>query len=99
MSKRIVVGLDGSPYAKSALNLAIRRARIYNSTLIGVTVIDRPSIEHLSVGAQPGALQISEETVSTMLNDAKRHSEDLIAQFRMTCDLADIKHDLHGNTV
>lgn len=93
MSKRIVVGLDGSPYARSALEMAMRRASVYKGTLVGVAVIDRPSIEHVAVGAQPGAFQIAEQTVSTMLNDAKEHAENLIAQFRMDCDLHGIAHE------
>ncbi len=93
MSKRIVVGLDGSPYAKSALEMAIRRSRLYNGTIIGVAVIDRPSIENLGTGAQPGAFQMSESAVSTMLNDAKNHAEELIAQFRMACDIANVQHE------
>lgn len=93
MSKRIVVGLDGSPYANSAVNMAIRRAKLYEGTLIGVAVIDRPNIEQLAMGAQPGAFQMSEHAVSTMLNQAKDHAEALIAQFRMTCDLASVPHE------
>jgi len=93
MSKRIVVGLDGSPYADSALRMAVRRARVYDGTVIGVSVIDRPSIEQLAAGAQPGAIQMSEHTVSSMLNDAKRHAEELIARFRMTCDLEKVAHE------
>ncbi len=93
MSKRIVVGLDGSPYAKTALEMAIRRAKLYKGTLIGVAVIDRPSIEQLAAGAQPGGFQLAESTVSAMLNDAKDHAENLIAQFRMECDLHEIAHE------
>ncbi len=93
MSKRIVVGLDGSPFARSAMDQAIRRARIYQSTIIGMAVIDRPSIEQLAAGAQPGAFQMSDHTVSSMLNDAKQHAEELIAEFRMTCDLEKVAHE------
>lgn len=93
MSKRIVVGLDGSPHSTSAVDMAIRRAKVYDGTLIGVAVIDRPSIEQLAVGAQPGAFQMSEHAVSTMLNEAKQHAEELIARFRMTCDLDGVAHE------
>ncbi len=93
MSKRIVVGLDGSPYSKTALGMAIRRAKLYKGTLIGVAVIDRPSIEHLAAGAQPGGFQLAESTVSGLLNDAKSHAENLIAQFRMECDQHEIAHE------
>ena len=93
MSKRIVVGLDGSPYSRSALDMAMRRAKVYQGTIVGVAVIDRPSNEQLAAGAQPGAFQMSEHTVSSMLNDAKTHAEELIAQFRMTCDLENVAHE------
>lgn len=93
MSKRIVVGLDGSPYAKSALEMALRRAKIYKGTLVGVAVIDRPSIEQVAVGAQPGAFQMAERAVSAMLNDAKDHAENLIAQFRLECDIQGVPHE------
>jgi nucleotide-binding universal stress UspA family protein len=86
MSKRIVVGLDGSPYADSALKMAIRRAKLYDGTVIGVAVIDRPNIEQIAAGAQPGAIQMSGNAVSTMLNDAKERAEKLIATFRMECE-------------
>ncbi|MCB2204764.1 universal stress protein [bacterium] len=93
MSKRIVVGLDGSSYAQSALEMAMRRARVYGSTIIGMAVIDRPSIEQIAAGAQPGAFQMSEVTVSSMLNDAKQHAEELILRFRETCDGESIAHE------
>lgn len=86
MSKRIVVGLDGSPYADSAVQMAIRRAKMYDGTVIGVAVIDRPNIEQIAAGAQPGAIQMSGNAVSTMLNDAKERAEKLIALFRMECE-------------
>ena len=41
---------------------------MYRSTIIGVAVIDRPSIEQLAAGAQPGAFHMSEGTVSAMLS-------------------------------
>jgi nucleotide-binding universal stress UspA family protein len=93
MSKRIVVGLDGSPYSNSAMEMAIRRAKVYQGMVIGVAVIDRPNIEQLAAGAQPGAFQMSEAAVSSLLNDAKEHAEKLIAQFRMTCDRSEVLHE------
>ena len=73
--------------------MAIRRANVYKGTLVGVAIIDRPSIEHVAIGAQPGAFQMAEKTVSAMLNDAKGHAENLIAQFRMECDIHGIPHE------
>ena len=85
MSMRIVIGLDGSPYAESALQMALRRAKRYGSTLIGVGGVDRPSIEQIEIGASPGSLQLSQDASSKMLNEAKRCAEELIAAFRDVC--------------
>ena len=93
MSKRIVVGLDGSPFAAGALYVALRRAKVYGSTLIGVAVIDRPRIEQTAAGAHPGAIQMSESTVSTLLNDAKARAETLIEEFRRACDSEQVPHE------
>ncbi|MBR9974524.1 MAG: universal stress protein [Bacteroidetes bacterium] len=93
MSKRIVVGLDGSPYATHALEMAMRRATVYDGVVVGVAVIDRPSIEQLAAGAQPGAFQMSDSAVSSLLNDAKEHAERLIAEFRNTCDMHEVLHE------
>ncbi len=85
MSKRIVVGLDGSPYAQSALDLAVRRAKMYQSTIIGISVVDVPIIEQLSTGAQPGAMFISSAALTSSLNDAKEQAQSHIAKFRDLC--------------
>jgi nucleotide-binding universal stress UspA family protein len=90
MSKRIVVGLDGSPYAQTALDLAVRRAKLYKSTIIGITVVDVPIIEQISAGAQPGAMYITSTALTSSLNEAKEQAQDHIAQFRKICASEDI---------
>ncbi len=86
MSKRIVVGLDGSSHSRGALQLALRRALHYDATLIGVSVIDQPVIEQIDVGAYPGALHLSHENAGRLLAEAKLRAERLIADFRKACE-------------
>ncbi|MDH7516398.1 MAG: universal stress protein [Bacteroidota bacterium] len=93
MSKRIVVGLDGSSYARGALELAVRRAHHYRSTLIGVSVVDRPAIEQVEIGAYPAALHVSHETISRLLNEAKERAQRRIAEFRAVCEAEGIPHE------
>jgi nucleotide-binding universal stress UspA family protein len=93
MSRRIVVGLDGSPYSASALDLALRRAQFYRATVIGVAVIDQPAIEHLAIGAPPGVLQLSHESLSVVFVNAKKRAETLIAAFRALCTKAGVEHE------
>ena len=85
MSKRIIVGLDGSPHAKAALQLAIRRAKLYKSTVIGMTVVDVPMIEQISAGAQPGAMYLSPTALTSTLNEAKELAQQRITEFRSLC--------------
>jgi nucleotide-binding universal stress UspA family protein len=73
--------------------MAMRRAKVYDGVVVGVAVIDRPSIEQLAAGAQPGAFQMSESAVSSLLNDAKQHAERLISGFRTACDMQEILHE------
>jgi nucleotide-binding universal stress UspA family protein len=82
MSRRIVVGLDGSLYSRNATRLAIRRALVYNATLIGVAVVNQPRIEQLSYGAQPGAMYISNTSVATLLEQAKQHAQAAMDEFK-----------------
>jgi nucleotide-binding universal stress UspA family protein len=86
MSKRIVVGLDGSAHSTQALRLALRRVKDYRGVLVGMAVVDQPSIEHIAIGAQPGAFEMTDRSVSIAVKEAKRRAEDLIAGFRQTCE-------------
>jgi len=75
------------------MNIAIRRAQRYKGTLIGVTIIDTPGIGKLSRGAQPGAIHMSEDSNSALINDAKRYAEALITHFRERCDRQSVAHE------
>ncbi len=90
MSTRLVVGLDGSPFAARALEAGLRRASRHGSTLIGVAVIDQPAIEQVEVGAYPGSIQLSHETVSRLFNEAKVRAQQSIENFRDLCTRADV---------
>ncbi len=93
MSRRIVVGLDGSEYAESALALALRRAQLYDAVLIGVAVIDTEYIEYTESGAQPGALELSHHSAEVRLNRAKDRAELLIEDFRGRCNAEGARHE------
>ena len=93
MSRRIVIGLDGSRHAASALRMALRRAKQYGSTLIGVGIIDMPNIEPVDLGVYQGAIAVSAELSSEQFNDAKQHAERLIAAFRTVCDENGVAHE------
>ena len=44
MLKGILVGLDGSPFSESAVELGIRWAKRHDALLVGLGIIDEPTI-------------------------------------------------------
>lgn len=93
MSRRIVVGLDGSQHSDNALSLAFRRCRDYQGVVVGMAVVDQPGIEHIALGAQPGAFELTDRSVSVVVEQAKHRAQDLIARFRSTCTKEGISHE------
>jgi nucleotide-binding universal stress UspA family protein len=93
MSKRIVVGLDGSPHSANALRLALRRIKDYQGVLVGMAVIDQPTIERIAAGAQPGAFELTDRSVSIAVEHAKRRAQDLIAEFRSVCVSEGVRYE------
>lgn len=85
MSKRIVVGLDPSDYSKMAVTLACIRASLYDGTVIGVGIIDKPGIEASSRGAGVGAGHYAKRTREHHIKEAEQTVSALLAEFRDTC--------------
>lgn len=44
MLKSVLIGVDGSPYGNSAIDLGIRWARLFDASLVGLGVVDEPEI-------------------------------------------------------
>ena len=86
MSNRIVVGLDGSPSSEQAFRLALRRIKNFHGVMVGFAVVDQPSIEHIAAGAQPGAFELTDRSVSVVVEQAKKRAQNLIAAFRTRCE-------------
>lgn len=85
MSKRIVVGLDPSEYSKMAVNLACIRASLFDGTVIGVGIIDKPGIEAASHGAGVGAGHYAKRSREHHITEAEEKVTALIAEFQATC--------------
>jgi nucleotide-binding universal stress UspA family protein len=85
MSKRIVVGLDPSEYSKMAVTLACIRARLFDGTVIGVGIIDKPGIESSSRGAGVGASHYAKRSREHHIKEAEDKISALLAEFTNTC--------------
>jgi len=96
MIKKVIVGLDGSNYAKSAISVACRLAKDSDGTVVGVGVVDLPGIESIERGATPGALYFAEKTEEHKIKDAIEKVEGFLTQFESTCKKYGVNYELHS---
>jgi nucleotide-binding universal stress UspA family protein len=89
MLRSVLVALDGSAYSETATALAIDWARRYDARLLGLGVVDAPSIQ----GAEPvplGAGAYKQARDEAWLADAHRRVVNFLADFRARSEAADI---------
>ncbi|MBU0690494.1 universal stress protein [bacterium] len=94
MSKRIIVGLDGSLFAEAAMDAAIDRASRCDGTIVGVAVIDQPGIEHSEAGAGAGAAYFARDIIDKKMSEALAKTRDLLIHFADRCRTAEVKYEL-----
>jgi nucleotide-binding universal stress UspA family protein len=85
MSRRIVVGLDGSEYTTTATRVACQAVKTFGGTVIGVAVVDTPGIEASSRGAGIGAYEYARRAREQKLNDAEKHARAYLETFEKQC--------------
>ncbi|HUY90286.1 MAG TPA: universal stress protein [Pirellulales bacterium] len=89
MPRTILVGLDGSPYSKAAVELGISWAKHWDAMLVGMGVIDEPSI--LQPEAVPvGAASAKKTQSDFLLADSRRKVEGLLEEFALRCANANV---------
>lgn len=84
MMKSILVGLDGSPHSRVAVDLAIQWAKKLDAFVVGIGVIDEPAIRQpqpVPLGGLPGP-EVAEEKV---MADARRKVEHFLEQLALRC--------------
>ncbi len=83
--KRILVGLDGSPYSKAAQDYACHLAKAQHAEVTGIAVIDLPRIER-SIGPVPlGATAYAIDLRHHKVREAKAQARDILKRFGQTC--------------
>ncbi len=98
MSKRIVIGLDGSDYMNSAIDIALRRAKIYSATLIGVAVLDIDAIEDTVGGAPAGAIYYAEKERERKIQEAQEKIVKIKETFVKKCKENEVKYEVYEKT-
>jgi nucleotide-binding universal stress UspA family protein len=84
MIKGILVGIDGSPFSGSALELAIRWARRFDAMVVGLGVVDEPSI-HRAEALPIGATYYKSMQGKAMFADARKKVERFLESFALRC--------------
>ena len=98
MLKRILVGLDGSDYADSAIAVSTQIAKTYDATIVGLAIVDVPGIEKHLGGAPAGAIYYAEKEREDKINDAKKRTRGFLYDFKKKCEDAGVKYELVSQT-
>jgi len=84
MLRSILVGLDGSAYSGAAVELGIRWARRFEALLVGLGIVDEPTIckrEPVAIGGG----HYKRERDQRLLSNARRRVEAFLDQFVRRC--------------
>lgn len=91
--RSILVGLDGSPYSVSAVELGIRWARQFDALLVGLGVIEEPGICQAEM-VPIGASDYKQHRDEAVLARARRQVEQFLEQFTLRCTEAQVASKL-----
>jgi len=89
MLRSILIGLDGSPYSQSAIELGIDWARRFKILLVGLGIVDEPAIcrpELVPLGAD----SFKQHSDEVRLARASHQVEQFLEQFRQQCTKAGV---------
>jgi nucleotide-binding universal stress UspA family protein len=90
MLQTILVALDESPFSDTATTLALSWATRFGARLLGVGILDKPSItagEPVPIGASAFKKELDE----TRLADAQEHVVRFLSKFQKRCSVAGVR--------
>lgn len=84
MIKRILVGLGGTPFTTVAVKRAVELAKLHNSELTGVTIVDLNRLHH--IGPVPaGGMAYAKRMASNRIWVTRECVDEAVAAFEQTC--------------
>ena len=89
MLRRLLVAMDGTPHGEEAAALAISWAQRYRAALVGLGVVDVPSITRPEL-VPPGGMAYKRHRDEVRLSEAHRRILDFLGAFRDSCDRAGV---------
>jgi nucleotide-binding universal stress UspA family protein len=93
MLKSILIGLDGSAYSTAAVELGIHWARRFDALLVGLGVIDEPTIR----GPEPvplGGVYYKRHRDDVRMHEAQVKVEQFLERFTLRCTEAGVPSKL-----
>jgi nucleotide-binding universal stress UspA family protein len=84
MLRSILLGLDGSADNRGAVELGIRWARQFDAMLVGLAVIDEPTIRQSGPVPLGGGVY-KDKRDNALVADARRNAEQLLGGFSVRC--------------
>lgn len=97
MIKTILVGLDGNVRSRAATQLAIDWARQTEALVIGIGIVDEPTISRPQA-VPPGAAHFKHEAEVSQLHQARHDVERFLSEFETACRDAGVSHKLLEQT-
>jgi len=97
MLRSILIGLDGSAYSNAAIDLGIRWARRFDAMLVGLGVVDKPTICALEP-VPIGASYYKRSRDESLLADARCRVGEFLGQFGRRCSAEGVKWNVIEDT-
>ena len=95
---KILLGLDGSPYAQAAIEYACQLALNHNASITGVAIIDRPGIQSSSGPIPIGGAHYEVQLEEQLLEATEQKAKAILNDFARICDDRKINAVLHADT-
>lgn len=95
---KILLGLDGSPYAQAAIEYACQLALAHNTSITGVAIIDLPGIKSSSGPVPIGGAHYDVQLEDQQLKETEEKAKAILDDFARICEDRQIKAVLHADT-
>ena len=95
---KILLGLDGSPYAQAAIEYACQLALAHNASITGVAIIDLPGIKSSSGPVPIGGAHYDVQLEDQQLKETEEKAKAILDNFAHICEDRQIKAVLHADT-
>jgi nucleotide-binding universal stress UspA family protein len=89
MLRSILVGLDGSAYSATAVDLGLGWAQRHGALLVGIGIVDEPTIRQ----PEPvplGGMHYKKERDDNLVADARRRVQEFLQEFARRCAAAKV---------